>query len=248
MSHATLYPQDEVALNGEINKLMSEWDKTANDDSFNSDGFFPYYTHQKHKVLIVGREARGIGGLDFVDVVLPDVQRNILGGRHINRSAFFRRLMYIVYGIQHDFPHFWNELKPADDIAPTFGTAEGVSCAFMNISKSSNERIESWSSDWESISKSAKTAVENGFIREEVSLLAPEIIITLNIEGALKYMVDAGTLEKIDSIRGDLDVFTATVNGKKCHIFNTWHFAAPRKKDLDSFYAPIQEAYRKHVK
>ena len=186
MSHKTHYPQDEVVLNKEINKLMTEWDKAANDDSFNSDGFFPYYTHQKHKVLIVGREARGIGGLDFVDVVLPDVQKNILGGRHINRSAFFRRLMYIVYGIQHDFPDFWNELKPAGDIAPTFGTADGVSCAFMNISKSSNERIESWSSDWASISQSAKTAVENNFIRKEVSLLAPEIIITLNIEGALK--------------------------------------------------------------
>ena len=196
MSHETHYPQDEVVLNKEINKLMTEWDKAANDDSFNSDGFFPYYTHQKHKVLIVGREARGIGGLDFVDVVLPDVQKNILGGRHINRSAFFRRLMYIVYGIQHDFPDFWKDLKPANLIAPTFGTAEGVSCAFMNISKSSNERIESWSSDWASISQSAKTAVENNFIRKEVSLLAPEIIITLNIVGALKYMVDEGSLGK----------------------------------------------------
>ena len=248
MSHKKLYPQDEVDLNKEINKLMKKWHDAANDDSFCSDGFFPYYTHQKHKVLVVGREARGLAGFDYINEVLPSVQKNILADRHINRSAFFRRLMYIVYGIQHDFPDFWNELKPADEIAPTFGTAEGVSCAFMNISKSSNERIKSWTSDWESISKSTKTAVENDFIRKEVSILAPEIIITLNIEGALKYMVDAGSLEIIESIGGDLDIFTATVNGKKCHIFNTWHFAAPGKKDLDSFYAPIQEAYRRHIK
>ena len=248
MSHETNYPQDEVKLNEDINELMEKWDKAANEDSFSSDGFFPYYTHQKHKVLFVGREPRGIAGLDYVDVVLPNVQKNILADRHINQNAFFRRLMYIIYGIQHDFPDFWNELKPADLIAPTFGTAEGVSCAFMNISKSSNESIESWSSDWESISKSAKTAVENGFIREEVSLLAPEIIITLNIEGALKYLVDEGSLKKIDNIGGDLDVFTATVDGKKCHIFNTWHFAATGKGDLDGFYAPIQEAFKKYIK
>ena len=61
-------------------------------------------------------------------------------------------------------------------------------------------------------------------------------------------MVDEVSLKKIDSIGEDLDVFTATVNGKKCYIFNTWHFAAPGKKDLESFYDPMQKAFKKHIK
>lgn len=248
MSEINLYPQSELELNNDINKLMSVWREIdTNDAVFCSDGFFPYYTSQKHRVLFVGRESRGIGGLDYINVVLPALHEKILGGCHINQYAFFRRLMYIAYGFQHDFPNFWDELLPADVIATTFGTAEGVSCAYMNISKTSNENPDNWSSDWEAISASLKVSIEKEYIRKEVSLLEPEIIVTLNIEGALEHLVDKGSLKKVGSIESNLDVFSATVKGKKCYIFNTWHFTA-QKKDLDCFYAPIQAAYRQYIK
>ena len=67
------YPESERKLKFEIEKLNDRWKnhlvsmtgEKSISEIFVSDGFYPYYTNQKVKVLFIGREALEIAGTNY---------------------------------------------------------------------------------------------------------------------------------------------------------------------------------------
>ena len=55
--------QEEIELNDKLNALFSEWGKELKSRKISNkvikDGFYPFYTQQKPKILFVGRESLG---------------------------------------------------------------------------------------------------------------------------------------------------------------------------------------------
>ena len=73
------YPDSELGLKEKIENLNGEWldflkEQLPNESCnierlFVSDGFYPYYTSQKKKILFIGREALGIGGWNYMELL-----------------------------------------------------------------------------------------------------------------------------------------------------------------------------------
>lgn len=125
------YPADELLLLNKVQQLMAEWQKRSADECFTTDGFYPYYTHQPFKVLFGGREGIGLAGCDYIATLFHAYKQNRIGCKSVNAHVFHRRLLYMLYGIQHGFPK-WSDISAAQTIAQTFATPSGISCAFLN--------------------------------------------------------------------------------------------------------------------
>ena len=105
------YSALEKQKNLELDDLMNEWieqlsknktpidngnrETTTPQDCFAKDGFFPGYFDQKRKTVFIGREPRNIGGYDF-----RDTTKKIFDKDFSNKNSWWRRILYIVYGIK----------------------------------------------------------------------------------------------------------------------------------------------------
>lgn len=237
------YPDDELSLLSEVRQLMEEWKACTGDPLFTSDGFYPYYTHQPVKVLFVGREGIGLAGCDYIESLYQAYKQNRIGNKSVNRYAFHRRMLYMLYGIQRGFPA-WKDIPTAQHIARNFATPYGVSCAFLNLSKTSNER-EHWNTDWQALRVSLETGIS--FLKREISLLQPDLIVSSNVGLAPAF----DSLPELLSKHPDdlLDVHHCELNGRVVYWLNTFHFSAfsrgrgnPGLNDYDSFYQPLKNA------
>lgn len=248
----TTYPEYERPKLAALEKLFREWhqhfatnqhmlEKHAADEMV-FDGFYPYYFSQKVRVLFIGRESRGISGDHNMDVILPkycDGKR--IGGQHLNTNNFHSRMLYIAYGINNGMP-VWQTIPYANEIGDTFGTAEGLSFAFMNISKLSNES-EAWQSDWGVIDTQFELSARNRrFNEEEVAILEPHIVITMNLQDKLASL---GKLTPIQTTSMP-HLYHLDGAGYQSLLIDSWHFTAGRKGDIVDYYAPICDAIRRY--
>ncbi len=209
------------------------------------DGFYPHYFGKRPRVLFIGREAREIEGFNYLDL-LHHAYRTTkeIGGRHLNTSQFHRRMLYTAYGLMNGLPE-WKDIPDADEIGDGFATAEGVSFAFMNLSKFSNES-DHWSSNWQRIQESVRQAtMGRNFIAEQIALLEPDVVITMNLEG---YFPALGEKPEYLGTYGDecVSAWALTSHRHKSLLLDGFHFSAPGKRDLDHFYLPFVEAVRAH--
>lgn len=247
------YPDSEKAKLNELSDLFERWyqtfrnkefpkDNTAADLGF--DGFYPYYFSQKKRILFIGRESLGLMGRNYISVLYNAYKnRKCIGDTPINKSYFHKRLFYIAYAILNSFPG-WNTIPFADKLADTFATAEGISFAFMNISKFSNES-DNWNADWELINSSYEESISNGnnLIKDEMNILEPEIIITMNLGHRISSFGELQELEKNQRI----NVYELTLNNrKKILLLDTFHFSSKWKRDERDFYLPVKDAIRKY--
>lgn len=248
MSTLPIYPPEELNKLNQLQTLFNEWgslfstsnhahDYTAAD--FVSDGFYPYYFSQKVKILFIGRESRGISGCDYIQVLYDAYKAKKVGKQHINSNFFHKRMLYITYGFMHDFPK-WGDIPYADQLVETFGTSNGISFAFMNISKFSNEK-DDFQSDWNLINDSIKNSSteSRNLIREEIEILEPDLIITMNFDGLLKKMGEM----KFERYSDRYNTYILKLKEKNTLVINTYHFSATRLNDEIDFYVPIQDAY-----
>lgn len=252
-SASVSYPADEHATLKKLEQLFADWFRTAETKKFSRDysandivfdGFYPYYLNQKTKILFVGREARGLSGYNYIEVLLNAYKTKVIDNQHINSSMFHKRMMYIAYGLQNNMPK-WGEIPYAETIAEDFGTAKGISFAFMNISKLSNES-ENWQSDWDLINESFAASQGNGLnlIQAEVAILNPDLIITMGLDEKIHAIGDIEVIAQ----SGPVNEHWVTVNGKKVLLLDTFHFTALSKSDTADFYEPICRAVQKHSK
>src|ERR1700753_4278158 len=97
------YPNFEVGKVKELDDLFQLWHKEAKGNKLPEgycaedlvfDGFYPYYTEQRRRVLFIGREARGLSGYNYLDALFSAYKEKNIGGTHINSSLFHRRMFY----------------------------------------------------------------------------------------------------------------------------------------------------------
>ncbi len=241
------YPDDELPLLNSIHQLMAEWQRSSADELFTTDGFYPYYTHQATKVLFVGREGIGLAGCNYIEAVFQAYKQNRIGNKSVNGYTFHRRLLYMLYGIQHGFPE-WSDVPAAQAIAQTFATPSGISCAFLNLSKTSNESG-NWATNWQAL----RTSLAKGlpFLKKELALLNPDLIISSNV-GLNEVFTPAPQLLS-QHPEGLLDAHRCELNGRTVYWFNMFHFSAysrgrgnPGLDDYHSFYEPLKNAFTAH--
>lgn len=253
MIYTTLsnFSSEEEIINDQLNYLFSQWDKALdekkfwekyNREYFVTDGIFPGYLAQPQKILFMGREVLDIAGLNYIDVFFRAIKENSVGNRNLNQHAFYRRLLKISFGLLHNcIP--WKNIPLASEIADTFGEVNGTSFAFMNVSKLSHQYddINSWQADYSTIEQFLKeSSCPHNFFSEQIQIIDPEIIITMNIENYYQYL---GSINYYASIP-DLNIYYMKLEKRIIPIFNTWHFSAI-KSDYDRFYGPLCEGLKK---
>ncbi len=105
------YPDSELSLKEDIENLNGTWfdflkkqfvDESCNTEKlFVSDGFYPYYTFQKKKILFIGREALEIGGCNYMEFLYEAYQEKQIGSLSLNRHKFHSTMLYLTYAICH---------------------------------------------------------------------------------------------------------------------------------------------------
>ena len=253
MRHVTkvFVPESEQSKLQQLESLFQEWHQhfsvgeavsathVADDMSF--DGFYPYYFQQPRRLLFVGRESRRISGCNYIDLLYKAYRETkLIGGRPLNSDKFHSRMLYVAYGLTHEMPA-WDTIPYASTIGDTFGTEKGLSFAFMNLSKFSNEGPH-WSSNWEVINAvHARSTQQRRFIEEEVAILAPDVVIAMNLKDKTTAL---GTLTSIEQI-GCIHAYWLDSGAHRSLLLDAWHFSAPRKKAQTDYYEPICEAIRR---
>ena len=203
-----LYSSKERKLLMKLNPLFRSWHETfrkAEDpsgmiirdfsaDDMCFDGFYPGYLKQRVKTLFVGKESRGISGYNYLELLYKAIKVGRIGTKSLNRSEFHRRILYIAYYLQTGECDY-SEIPYAQELSLLFGT-EKLSFAFMNLSKFSNENV-AYQADYELIGKAVDLSTKDrNYIQEEISILAPDLILTMNLRNLLSSL---GTLKPIMS-------------------------------------------------
>jgi hypothetical protein len=262
--NASLFPPAERPLRARLEELMSDWKREvaqsrvvfrddgkaySGADYFCADGFFPYYTLQKTKILFIGREAVGLSGNDYIEVLYDAYKQNNVGGKTLDAHATEARQFYLAYGILHNVPY--EEIPYASEMAKTFGTADGISFAFMELSKYSNDAEDAnRHRDAELMTRFLRDShlEKRNFVREELSLFDPDIILTMNLWGA---GLDSTLMEQaLGKVRftGNPDpaisVNVLSINGRDVPLFDLWHFSS-RKSTEQDFYNPVMRAWKR---
>ena len=137
------FPKEEQGLNSALNDLFKEWVNEAKNkilpENYSADdlvfeGFYPYYQSQSKKILFIGRESLSISGYNYIDTLYQHYKDHHIGNTHINQHVMHRRLLKIAYGLINGCQSY-GSIPDADLIADNFGTTNGISFSFMNISK-----------------------------------------------------------------------------------------------------------------
>lgn len=234
------YPKTEQELKKSVDLLNSDW-HSACPEAFVRYGFYPHYTHQRYRLLFVGREARGLAECDYIEALYNN---NYIFGK-MPKGNFHHRLLYLAYGLLNDFPDFAH-IPGSREIAKNDFIAGRLSFSFMNISTISNES--GVATQREKYDQSNRSGTN--FRRDMIRLLAPDIIVCANCGSDISVLSDENgrkLLEMSDLVTTELLQF----GGKRCLRFDTYHWGATKTREiggLDSknhFYDPVRDAFRK---
>ena len=191
----------EKEKNDELMRLFDEWisqlsknkelidngnGMCAPSECFAKDGFFPGYfsPENKKKVLFIGRETRNIGGYDF-----RDTSKDFFKNKSCNKNNWWRRILYIVYGIQHGGKIAFSDIPQANEIMKEMLKKNSFGFAVMNVSKFSNDSDTDWQTNTSLVDRFLKDSEleKTNFFQREMEILEPDIIITANLwDGKIK--------------------------------------------------------------
>lgn len=247
------YPESELDLKLEIEKLNDRWKNhvvsiTGEDnisEIFVTDGFYPYYTVQRVKVLFIGKEALEIAGSNYQEILYEAYMDNRIGSKTLNAHQFHSTMIYIAYALEHK-EYDWHNIPYANEIISQFAKKDGFSFAFMNLSKFSNESGD-WVADNELINDFIDLSVlsKENFFGSEIDFLKPDIIIGMNFGSRAECLGSFSTRQDYYGNNGDVRVCRLkTQSGKEYPYFDTWHFSAPGKSPSRDIYYPLLEALK----
>lgn len=245
------YSQQDQALQDKLNSMFSQLKISLDEselkngrtsDDIVADGFFPHYSSQRCKVLFVGRESLGLTGLNYIDLIhYSYTEEKAIGTQGLNQHRFHSLMLYIAYALNNGYPE-WDNIPYATEIADNFATGKGVSFAFMNYSKLSNDS-DNWQADWDLINSYEK-ALENAssnFYSEQIDILQPDIILTMNLGDKLKNL---GELEPLEYGQVASYYRLKTDQGNFL-LVDLYHFSATKSMN-DCYYQPILKGLDKY--
>jgi hypothetical protein len=246
----------------ELFALMQTWEKTISsskivfkDDNkeyngneyFYYDGFFPGYYENKPKVLFIGREARYVGGLDFISETI-NYFKNI---PTLNNVSFWRRILCMYNIIRNK--GVIDENITADQIVELMIEKNDYGFAVMNISKYSNDSDTGARRDAVLMNRFIEDSKldQRNFIKEEIEILDPDLIITANLwDGSInnEYMEKFfGELKFITKVTYQSDWVAALNNynlgNKIIKLIDLYHFSRPGVIDMEYYYKPISKLF-----
>lgn len=193
MTTSLKYPNQELVLKKQIDNLNRKWNEIINQedtelgDLFVSDGFYPFYTKQSIKILFIGKESLDLAGDDYIETMYNAYKEGIIGcyALNDNRNFFHSFMLYVAWGILHDCPNF-NDIPEDIEIVKDFAAEMGISFAFMNISKLSNNKR--WEADKPLMTKFLNISKKVDLIAKEISKLKPHLIIGMLHAKNFRYM------------------------------------------------------------
>ena len=256
-----IFSKEEQQLNLKLEELFNKWYNVLEKNGATKeelelwcyDGFFPGYLKQKTRVLIIGRECRGLGGESFIEMMLEGFSKNEIGVKNgrtmtINQHPMHSKAFYLVYGLNNNFIPY-TQMPWASEMLEYFGTEKGISYAFMNISKFSNES-DNYKTNYVNVNRfiELSKSAENLFW-EEIELLNPDVILTMNLQDKIQEL--APNVESIDA-DDDVHMYEIGCKSKKIKLYDLWHFSGPKKKKNKKkiiegyYYTPLKEMMIQH--
>lgn len=167
------YPGFEIDLKWKIDALMDEL-QAGVPYPIARDGFYPYYTRQKPKILFIARKSAGFGCGDYIGCLHDAyVNEKRIGEGKLNAAKFHRIIFYLSYALAHGLCGY-DEIPSPEGVADGFASPGGLIFAFVNISKTDSKSGD-WRAGWRSIWKSVNGP--QNFIRREISPLVSDVII-----------------------------------------------------------------------
>lgn len=252
------FTENEIEKRKIINALMVDWKNEISikapimfkDDGveydtieyFGSDGFLPNYYNQETKVLFIGREARDNSQNDFVEKLIKEFKEIT----YIHKSIFWRRILYILYGIRKKGKVKFENIPNTSEIIKEMVKNNNYGFAFMNISKYSNDRDDGGSADFKLINRFlVDTCIEKrNFIKEEIELIDPDVIITANLwDGNIStdYLdLCFPNKELLSSINDKANCYGLKIKDKYIKLIDLWHFSKPGS-DKENYFDPVIE-------
>jgi hypothetical protein len=266
-SFLTQFPPAEQEQRRKINALMEAWKKElsgvqvlfredgkyyAGSEYFCADGFFPYYYRQKKKILFIGRETVNMPGADYIEVILGSYRENSLGKGTVDQHIFSKRMLQIAWGILQGGTVPYEEVPQASELGRTFAAPEGISFAFMELSKYSNDNADGNarrdSKLMTAFLKDSKLEKRN-FFREELDILDPDLVITMNLWAAgidrtlLRLALGEVVEQKAPDYRPNAALNVITINARQVPLIDMFHFSAVKNTE-ESFYTPAMKIVR----
>lgn len=235
------YPNADFALLDELDALMGEWSCAEKSLCFVSDGIFPYYTQQRVKVLFVLRESRRVRA-DIISECVDHFWDAYACSKRLRTELHYKRMLKILHGIRQGFPH-WRSLPRPAQLAESFGRAAGMSCALIHLCKPS---LWTSTSDRAALKRSLRIAGEGDFLRREVRLLQPDMILVCGAPACIPLLVDHAPKRPIDMIDGHLGVYPCRLGDRQVCVMSMWHLGAPDRSAESCFYLPLQKALRRY--
>jgi len=254
--------KEEAEKRKELLELMNKWrDSLADKEfikSFNTDGFFPNYYGQKHKVLFVGREARWItsGGPNIIHGDYIGTSIGWLKNDNQKNTSFWGRILRMVQLFRSDGKKEYEQLS-ANDCAEEMAKNNDYGFAIINISKYSNDDDDGGTADYPRINKFLKDSQfdlyeENNYFKKELEILDPDYIITFDLWNGkikpeyLKLCLNKGEeVDKYPQDSPDGRLYEININGRKVKLVDIYHPATPPfvKDDKGCFYMPLKELF-----
>jgi hypothetical protein len=242
------YPPNEKPKLDLLENLFREWHQHFASHELGlekfmvCDGFYPHYFSQKKRILFIGWEAYELAGCNYIDVQYKVYRYDKhISNQPLNRIKFLARMIYIAFGILNGMPE-WQKIDYADKLGDTLGKDDGLSFAFMNISKLSNESGGT-AADWGLINEAYRLSTEGrNFIQEEVAILEPHIIITMRLGDKITSL---GQLKKIHASEQANSYWLDNRGHRALLIDTAWHFSNRGKKAITDYYIPICDAIRR---
>lgn len=239
---------EEIERMIRIDELMKEWSTYFHSQAqwekaiFVEDGPFPYYWNQKVKILFIGRELYGNRNAgDPPTIKYWDDERE--GMQKL--GVFQSRLLYLAYGILHGecSEDTWKKMDTATKLNSVFATDrdEAFSYAFMNASKILNEK--SVYIDRDIFGEFVKDKVNQAFFVREIELLAPDIIVSGNLNDLRfwefeEFKARLKPYNDLNCHKDDCFVWKYKVGNKTITLLDAHHFSAPGDT-FKKFYEPI---------
>lgn len=207
------------------------------------DGFFPGYFSQRQKVLFVARETRWISGENFCDT-----SREFFKKHNINSDNFWRKVLYMLYGIRNEGKIPYAEIPYADDIAKQMVESTDFGFAVMQLSKYSNDSDNGSKRNIELMNRFLEDSEleKRNFFQEELALLNPDIMILANLwecgvkDDYLELCFPSKNFKNWKNYKNVANYGEYDLNGKNVRFINTYHFSSIKSIE-NCFYNPVME-------
>jgi hypothetical protein len=246
----------------ELEKLFKKWKKQVSKNKvvwkyngkkykgnkyFTEDGFFPNYFNSKIRVLFIAREPREASGKNIIQGDYKKYKEGETGGK------FIKRILYLAYGIKHGCKTLFNDIPNHDEIGKEYVETNDFNFAIMEISKYSNDSHVGADIVLMNSFLEHSELKKYNFIQEELSILDPDVIITMNLWDKDLIIIREnielafGYPPKVKGGNPLVCIRKIKINNKYVPLLDTYHFSTWAKgfDDKTCFYDPVMEIVSK---